>query len=252
MLVTSRTNTRIKQLRRLAQRKYRLQAGQFVVEGQKLIAEAQAAGCLLQELYLPAELDWPTGQPEIVHLSADLLAYASQLESPPDAIGVFQLRALQPDLQRAEAWLLTENLQDPGNFGALLRLADAMGWRGVLALGAYPDPFQHKVIRASMVSCLRLPVVPVELDSLQQWRQQGWRIVTTAAQAPEHSLNCALPKRLLLALGHEGQGLSPELLGMSDLQVAIPMWPAVDSLNVVTAAAMLVHEYMRQRQTDGP
>ena len=243
--LSSRSNTKIKHLRALQQRKQRQQAGIFAVEGSGLIREALAAGFELHQLFSLTEAV-PAAAPEQYLLSPELMAYVSSMASPPDAIGLFALRQVAEDPERHPAWLLADRLQDPGNFGALLRLADAMGWRGVLALGSHPDPFAPKVIRGSMGSCLRVPVRALELPELPAWQAAGWTLAGTAAAAAVSSLDCRLPRRLLLALGHEGQGLDSELLQACDLRLAIPIRPPVDSLNVATAAAMLMHEYARQ------
>lgn len=249
MLLSSRSNIRIKHIRHLQQRKARQQHRQFVVEGAGLIAEAVAAGwvlrCLLQHEN-QSDAGLAAAAAESFEVNAELMGFASSLSSPPDALGVFDMREVDEDPRRRSAWLLTDRLQDPGNFGALLRLADAMNWRGILALGAYPDPFQSKVVRGSMGSCLRLPVRSVTLEQLGDWQRAGWQLVGTSADGAAQSFSFVFPERLLLALGHEGQGLDPALLACCDQRVAIPIRPGVDSLNVVTAAAMLVHEDARQ------
>ena len=169
MLINSRSNTRIKHLKRLQQRKHRQNFEQCLVEGSRLVDEACKAGFILKEIFIREDLKKELYFPETVEqfeVSEDLLTSISQLQSPPDCMGVFSLRAVSTDPQRLSAWILTENVQDPGNFGALLRLADAMNWQGILALGDYPDPFQSKVIRASMASCFRVPVQPLSLTEL--------------------------------------------------------------------------------------
>src|SRR5687768_11548636 len=90
---------------------------------------------------------------ESFELAPEMLDYVSSLQSPPDALGVFAQREVPEQASRHSAWLLADRLQDPGNFGALLRLADGLNWRGVLAVGGHPDPFSPKVIRGSMASC---------------------------------------------------------------------------------------------------
>lgn len=254
MLITSRSNTKIKHLRALGQRKARLASGEFVLAGLGLLQEAQAAGYALRQLFcLPDLSETPTVSSlqaaEHYTLPEELMVYAAQQPSAPKALGVLALKQPAEDKSRRSGWLLTENLQDPGNFGALLRLADAMGWRGILTLGDAPDPFQPKVLRGSMGSALRLPVQPVSLEALGQWQAGGWQMVGTCLKAAASSLRWQAPEKIILALGHEGQGLSPELLARCQQQLSIPMQGSVDSLNVATAAAMLVHEALRQWET---
>jgi RNA methyltransferase, TrmH family len=247
MFIQSRSNPKIKHIRQLTQRKYRQKSAQFVIEGATLIQEALQQGWQVESLYLlegyafPQKIDAPT-----YVLSAELMDYVSQMSSAPEALAVFLQTDIVEDTQRASAWILADRLQDPGNFGALLRLADALNWRGIMAFGHTPDPFQMKVIRGSMGASLRLPIVEVTVTDLQAYQQQGWRVVATAADAEHQSVDTPLPRQMILALGHEGQGLHAQLRAIADLALAIPIHARVESLNVVTAGAMLAHEYLRQ------
>lgn len=250
MLITSRTNTKIKHLRALMQRKARLASGEFVLAGSGLLQEAQAAGYVLRQLFcLPGELPSQLQAIETYILPPELMAYAAQLPSAPTALGVLGLKQPLPQRQAHFGWLLTENLQDPGNFGALLRLADAMGWQGLLTLGSAPDPFQPKVLRGSMGSALRIPVQAISYAELNAWKADGWQLIGTALQATQSSFDWQVPERLILALGHEGQGLSDTLAAACQQLLRIPMSGHVNSLNVATAAAMLMHEALRQWKT---
>ena len=253
MIISSRSNLKIKHLRHLQQKKYRRQTGTFVLEGLDLLQEAIKSGYQILQLFrregrVCTELQEQAR--EDYELSADLLAYVSTLKSPPDILAILQNKVIHAGEHRFSAWLVTENLQDPGNFGALLRLVDAMSWRGVLALGDYPDPFQAKVIRGSMGSSLRIPVQNLTLAELDAWKNEGWTLLGTAADAAQDSFQMTIPQKLLLTLGHEGQGISSELQALCNMNVAIPIQAGVDSLNVVTAAAMLVHESNRQWSCD--
>lgn len=249
MFIQSRSNPKIKHIRQLAQRKYRQKTAQYVIEGATLIAEALQQGWHLDSLYGTAEaleaLRMPTTAAQYT-LPEELMDYVSQLQSSRDVLGVFEQRPIAEDEHRASAWILADRLQDPGNFGALLRLADALNWRGVMAYGHTPDPFQMKVIRGSMGASLRLPVLSVTEATLMDYQRQGWHVVATAAEATVQSTQAELPRQCILALGHEGQGLHENLRELADLAIGIPIHPRVESLNVVTAGAMLAHEYLRQ------
>lgn len=249
MIISSRTNLKLKHLRHLQQKKYRRQTGHFVLEGLELLQETQRSGYQILQLFRRVGFLCPALQAvaaEDYELNSDLITYVSALKSPPDVLAVLQSREIEEDCSRYPAWLITEGLQDPGNFGALLRLVEAMNWRGVLTIGEHPDPLQLKVIRGSMGSSLRMPVKSLSLEALTVWKRDGWTLLGTAADAAGSSFQIEIPRKLLLALGHEGQGLSPELKNLCHDRVAIPIHVGVDSLNVVTAAAMLVHESNRQ------
>ncbi len=249
MLIHSRSNPKIKHLRQLAQRKYRQKNGAFVIEGRVLIEEALSNGWQAEQIFVregmmlsEAALDHFA----LYELPAELMQYASQMSSAPDALAVFRMQDIPEDPQRASAWFVADRLQDPGNFGALCRLADALNWRGILSFGPTPDPFQSKVIRGSMGASLRLPVMQVDIPALSNYLNGGWTLVATAAEAHSLSVASPLPEKMLLALGHEGQGLHPDLRELAGMTLRIPIHARVESLNVVTAGAMLAHEYLRQ------
>lgn len=246
MLLSSRSNPKIKHLRALQQRKTRQKFKQFIVEGSGLIQDALHAGFKLLSIY-GTDSTILFDASETFYLSPELMSYVSSLESASDVLGVFEFKEPLEDSNRYSAWVLAERLQDPGNAGALLRLVDACGWRGVLALDGFPDIYSPKVIRASMGSCFRVPVKHLDLESLKQLQQDNWTLLATTLDAENTSMNCDLPDKLLLAVGNEGQGLSLSLIEISQARVKIPLYGSIDSLNVVTATAMLMHEYLRQQ-----
>lgn len=230
----------------LQQRKTRQKFRQFTVEGSGLVQDALQAGFRLLSIY-GLESSLLPDAPETFYLNPELMSYVSSLESASDMIGVFAYQELLEDSNRYSAWVLAERLQDPGNAGALLRLVDACGWRGILALDGFPDVYSPKVIRASMGSCFRVPVKHLDLDSLKLWQQDNWTVLATTLDAEKSSMNCHLPEKILLAVGNEGQGLSQSLIENSQARIKIPLFGTIDSLNVVTATAMLMHEYLRQQ-----
>jgi RNA methyltransferase, TrmH family len=246
MLLSSRSNPRIKHLRALQQRKTRQKFQQFTVEGSGLIQDALQAGFKLLSIYGLEFTSLPNA-PETFYLSPELISYVSSLESASEMFGIFACKELTEDAKRYSAWVLAERLQDPGNAGALLRLVDACGWQGILALDGFPDIYSPKVIRASMGSCFRVPVKALDLEALKQWQERNWTLLATSLDAEESSLNCHLPEKLILAVGNEGQGLSQSLMEAAQEWIKIPLYGHVDSLNVATATAMLMHEYLRQQ-----
>ena len=176
-----------------------------------------------------------TGHPDGVLLTlaaADLPAPAA---GPPDFV------------------LVLDRLQDPGNLGTLLRTALAAGVEQVW-LAEWADPLQPKVLRASSGAALALPMERMAASDLPgrlgAVRERGVQLVAAvvpeagAATQPYWELDWCRPTALLL--GNEGAGLAPELARLADRRVTIPHSPAVESLNVAAAAALLLLERPRQ------
>jgi TrmH family RNA methyltransferase len=140
-------------------------------------------------------------------------------------------------------------VQDPGNLGAIVRVAEAAGAAGVVSTDGSADPFGWKALRGSMGSALRLPVVSTA-DSgvaIRNARRQGSRIVATMPRGGRSLYDVDLSGPLAVLIGGEGQGLSSAALTEADERVSIPMAGPVESLNAAVAAAIVLYEARRQR-----
>jgi TrmH family RNA methyltransferase len=145
--------------------------------------------------------------------------------------------------------VIAVDVQDPGNLGAILRTAEAAGASGLIATTGGADPMGWKAVRGSMGSVLRLPVLRVaDADAaLALARRHGVRCAAAVRDGGTSMDTADLTGALAIVVGGEGSGLSDATIGASDLRVSIPMAPQVESLNVATAAALLVYEARRQR-----
>jgi TrmH family RNA methyltransferase len=141
------------------------------------------------------------------------------------------------------------DVQDPGNLGAIIRSAEAAGASGVIATTGGADPMGWKAVRGSMGSVLRLAVLRVAdaEAALALARRHGVRCAAAVRDGGEPMDTAELTGPLAIVVGGEGSGLSDLTVEASDLRVSIPMAPQVESLNVATAAALLVYEARRQR-----
>lgn len=143
-------------------------------------------------------------------------------------------------------------IQDPGNFGAIVRTAEAAGATGVLALRGSVDAFAPKTLRSAMGSAFRLPIVtdlePVEIRDFAERRRLSV-IATAAASAVDYTdYDWTVPS--IIFFGNEGNGMRPEMMELSGHRVRIPLRAPVESLNVGAAAAVILFEASRQRRGD--
>lgn len=146
--------------------------------------------------------------------------------------------------------IVLENLQDPGNLGTLIRTAAAVGSDGLWLSENSVDLTHPKVLRASAGQWFRVhkQVLPDVSAKLAAWKDKGCQVLATAANSaiPYWDIDFTLPTILLL--GNEGGGLSTELRSTATRVISIPMAPAVESLNVSIAAAVILFEALRQRR----
>ncbi len=249
MTITSHHNQKLKEIRKLRQRRrWRERSGQFVAEGEDLLAAADAAGWVPLERYCAAGSGL-TG----VEVDADVLASASGLGSGTRALAVYEERwAAGP---RGPVCVYLHGLHDPGNVGTILRSAQAFG-ADCVALGpATADPFSPKAVRASMGAVFGVPLVRAEdLNSLP-----GVKLALVPDQGaplselwrPHHSpghRNAEVPPEVSLLVGAERDGLPPELVDRADQVAHIPIQS--DSLNAAMAATLALYE-LRIRMARG-
>jgi TrmH family RNA methyltransferase len=140
-------------------------------------------------------------------------------------------------------------VQDPGNLGAVARVAEAAGMTRLVVAGQSADPFSWKALRGSMGSALRLPIdIRAEPAAvLDELRRQGTSIVAAAPRGGRPFFEVDYTGETAIVIGGEGRGLPPALSAAADELVTIPMQPPVESLNTAIAAALLAYEARRQR-----
>lgn len=262
-LVTSPANPRVKALVRLRDRREREETGRYVVEEQLVIARARAAGCPFLEAWACPELLDAAGRELYAALRSDGVAAVevpaavmhkvSYRDRSDGLLAVAErrprtLRELVLPSSRPPLLAVLEDVEKPGNLGAVLRIADGVGAHAVLAIGG-ADLDNPNVLRASRGAYFTVPVAAAPRDEAVAWlRARGIRLLAADPGGADLWDACDLSGPVALVLGAEHDGLSPGLRAACDGTVAIPMGGAGDSLNVATAAAILLYEAARQRR----
>ncbi len=141
-------------------------------------------------------------------------------------------------------------MQDPGNLGAIVRVAEAAGATGFVAAGGSANPFGWKALRGSMGSALRLPIVSERRAPTKRSPTPGATAAASSRRCRATDARCSTSisrRRSTLLIGGEGQGLPAALIDAADERVTIPMQAPVESLNAAVTAALIVYEARRQR-----
>ena len=191
-------------------------------------------------------------QIEVVWVSEKVMNSLSESKSPQPAMAVAGIKRYTDEILFAEPAALiviAHQLQDPGNLGTIIRTAEATGVSGVGITPGTVDPYHPKAVRASMGSILRLPVVTVRNlpEFLERCRERGFQTAATVLNGRQTLFELDLTKPTAIIFGQEGAGLPEDVSGALDLHVRIPMAETIDSLNVATAAAVVLYEAVRQR-----
>ena len=248
-LITSKDNPRLKTIRRLAQdtQAYR-KLGLVWLEGDHLCRAALGRGVrpelaiFSESIWQASEFEWSQCADEIWVVPDDLFAGLSALESP-SKMGFLLKLPENPEINPSAATVVLDRLQDAGNVGAILRSASAFGFKQIVAIKGTAGLWSPKVLRAGMGSHFGLNLIEsASLDDLQSL--QVPLLGTDVHEGPYlHELvkQGQLPQQCAWVLGHEGQGVSAELMGRVDQKVRIAQPGGEESLNVATAAAICLH-----------
>jgi TrmH family RNA methyltransferase len=252
--VTAFSNTTVKRLRSLRDKKARRTEGLFLAEGLRIIAEARDAGQLPEIIAfsaqgaahpLAAEIISATEDAggEAIETSADILSKMSGKDNPQMLLGAYRQRETaieQIDRSTAPLWIVAQALRDPGNIGTILRTADAVGAGGLILLDDCADPFSVEAVRASMGAVFTQQVASARWDDFLAWLRCGpGQLVGTSLKATQDYLEAEYRQPCFLLIGNEQQGLPPEYEVACDSLVKIPMAGRADSLNAAVATAVM-------------
>ena len=268
MLISSLQNPRIKAIRRLRMRKYRLREGLYVIEGIRIVEAALEATAPVELLvYAPELLVSERAQAllqehatlEQMAVTPEVFGSLSDREAPQGIAAVVRtsqtaLTDLEPrnDLLIVVAW----QLQTPGNLGAIIRTADAAGADAVVVVEPSVDLYDPLTVRATMGSIYAMPIVTVsDEEALGTWFQSvraagiPLRVMGTSAHgtALVWQVDCRGP--LAILIGSEKDGLSEYARSTADTLARLPMSGSASSLNVSAATAAVLFEAVRQRTT---
>jgi TrmH family RNA methyltransferase len=236
--------------------------GHLLLDGPHLVGEALAAGLRLRELIVASEaLTDPAIAPllatatardvDVMTGSDRVMAAVSPVRSPSAVVALADRPPARDLFAAPDAVIVVAcDIQDPGNLGAIARVAEAGGAAGLVVAGRSADPFGWKALRGSMGSALRLAIERQPgAGAAQAWlRSRGCRIVAAVPRGGVPLFDSRLVGRLAIFIGGEGSGLPPTVVDTADERVTIPMDAPVESLNAAVATALIVYEACRQRR----
>ncbi len=256
-LVTAFSNSTVKRLRSLRDKKARRDEGLFLAEGLRIIAEAREMGRLPQIIAFSsiggthplaaaiiAETEATGG--EAIETSAEILSKMSGKDNPQMLIGAFrQPHTALATIERSAAplWLVAQALRDPGNIGTILRTGDAVGAGGLILIDDSADAFSVEAVRASMGAIFTQQVASARWDEFVAWlRSAPGQLVGTSLKADSDYLEARYEQPCFILIGNEQQGLPQAYEAECDLTVKIPMAGRADSLNAAVAAAVMAFQ----------
>ncbi|GIP31092.1 RNA methyltransferase [Paenibacillus sp. J2TS4] len=257
--ITSANNSRVKQWAQLLSKKGRDEQNKYVIEGTHLVQEAlhsdEPVETILYSLdrELPTELqEWHgAGSTEWIAVTEAVLSKVTDTRTPQGIAAIVSKKELgaEPLLSQPDGLVVVvDGIQDPGNLGTIIRVADAAGATGVVLGRGTVDLYNPKTVRATMGSLFHLPVVHAELvPFLRAAGEQGIQLLNTSLDAQESCYETDFKQATWIIVGNEGAGVSDEVSRLANRNVLIPMRGRAESLNVAMATTVLLYEALRQR-----
>ncbi len=258
--ISSRNHDVVKRLRKLGRRSYRDQNGTFIVEGLSLLQEAVGSGAKLREIaYVDSRAEEARflrgsseGSVPAHELSQNLMEWVSDVVTSQGILGVIdQVDAPYEDLSLTEASILlvADQVRDPGNLGSLLRIADATGVDAFLMTEGCADPYNPKVVRSAAGAHFRVRMSRgVALATLKEDTKDSMALLGLDPRGKSNYLEVDMTVPVALVVGNEAFGIVEADMAIMDGTMSIVMPGMAESLNVASAAAVVLFEALRQRE----
>ena len=219
-------------------KKYRDQSNSFLVEGKHLVLEAYKKG-LLEELFLEEntklDLDVKTS-----YLSRNVIKFISELDNPSNIIGLCKK---VEEKEIGNKVLVLDDIQDPGNFGTIIRSAVAFNIDTIVVSNNTVDLYNSKVIRASQGMLFNINIIRRDLNVfVPELKKEGYQIYATKVNGGKSLKTIEKMEKFAIIMGNEGAGVSDNLMNLADEYLYIDMNSNCESLNVAVATSIILYE----------
>ncbi len=238
------SKNQIKLLNSLRKKKYRLQHEMFLAEGIKVVEELIESEFKLNKLFCTSDYLNRSSIENIQIITDDELKKISGFLSPNQIVGIFEIPKIEP-VKTQGLSLVLDDINDPGNLGTIIRLCDWFDVDQLVCSTNTVDCFNPKVVQSSMGSLSRVSIVYTDL---KVFLKNENRTVYGTLLRGDNVYQTKLKEDAILILGNESNGISREVQGLITKKITIPQFgekQETESLNVATAAAILLSEFKR-------
>ena len=265
--ISSKDNEKIKNIKKLEDKKFRNKTGLYIVEGIKIVKEAINSMKNIEFIVYNREILESINNGKeileiidkiedinIIEVPKEILSYVTDTISPQGIIAVLEMEKKNIldylSLNKQEGFLIVDRVQDAGNFGSIIRSCNAFNIKNIICIKGTVDPFMNKVVRSTMGGILRTNIFEVDESNVEDLvinlKNKEYNIITTALYdsidlriaISENKIN----EKTVFVVGNEANGVSEVFQKNSDLKVKIPMQKDAESLNVAMATSIVLYE----------
>lgn len=238
MLIGSLDNKKIKDIKKLHQKKYRDETKTFIVEGIHLVKEAYLSGNLL-EIITVYKSEYDINVP-CINVTSNVMNAISELETPYDIIGICKY---QEEKKLGKKILMLDDVQDPGNLGTIIRSSLAFNVDTIILSKASVDLYNSKVLRACQGMNFHINIIRDDLKKyITKLKKENYKIFTTDVNNGKDLKNIEIEDKYVIIMGNEGNGVSGEIASLSDEKIYIKMNKTCESLNVAVATSIILYQ----------
>ncbi len=237
MLITSKDNGRIKEIRKILNKKYSLEKGLFIIEGENLVEEA-IKNNLLKELYVLEgyECKYDFQYDEVTH---EVMKSISNLKSTPRLLGVAKIKKEE---KIGKKIIILDDIQDPGNAGTIIRNAVAFGIDTVVFSKSSVSVYNEKTLRSTGGMIFNINIIIDDLEHvISQIKDNNIKVIGTSLNTSKSLETLEKMDNFAIIFGNEGNGVSEDILSLCDEVIKINMNSKCESLNVAVSSGIVLY-----------
>lgn len=258
MTITSKDNETIKHIKKLKEKKYRDEYKEFIVEGIKMIEEALEEKAKIKSIIIcddcknqgtiPSNLMYEIAKLDCIYVSEKVFISITDVVNPQGIMAIVE----KPDNSEEQInykennFLLLDNIQDPGNIGTILRTADSLNIKQIIASKGTADVYNPKVVRSTMGAIFRVKLIEVKdlVKTVKELKKHKIKVYATDLKT-EKSIYDVDYSKTAIVIGNESNGVSKEVLEEATDRIKIPMTGKTESLNAAVATSIILYEAFR-------
>ena len=258
-IISSKDNSLIKHIKKLKEKKYRDEFNEFIIEGIKMLKEATNEKAKIKKIVFNQSfmennnveefLNTNISQDNIICVPDTIFKIITEVGTPQGVLAIIEKNEkIDINSLEDEVFMALDDLQDPGNFGTILRTADSANIKNILVSKGTVDCYSSKVVRSTMGAIFRCRVIECEnlRKSLEILKNKGYNIIVTALDAKETIYDINYTKSVIV-IGNEANGVTKEVQDIATRKAIIPMLGKTESLNASVAAGIIIYEYVREK-----
>ena len=261
-LIVSKSNDNVKFIRSLNEKKYRTKYNAFYLEGVKVTNEILDKNEAIDILFIAYSksllISTNGGQAllnrisslknvKVLEFEENIFKYMTDTVNTQGILVVMKIPKYSLENEENKNIILLDKVQDLGNIGTIIRSCNAFGVDTILCTSGTADVYSPKAVRATMGGILNVKIIYLDdIEKINLLKKMGYKIVTTSLKTQNSIDSIDYNNKYIFVMGNEANGVSKEILDISDFVVKIPMSEKIESLNVGVATSIILYEQYKK------